>query len=42
VYDVPEKVDKTVAQMKLKALGIKIDELTPQQKQYLVSWEMGT
>lgn len=42
VYDVPEKVDKTVAQMKLKALGIKIDELTPQQKKYLLSWEMGT
>jgi len=42
VYDVPEKVDKTVAQMKLKALGIKIDDLTPQQKKYLVSWEMGT
>lgn len=42
VYDVPEKLDKTVAQMKLKALGIKIDELTSQQKKYLVSWEMGT
>ncbi len=42
VYDVPEKVDKTVAQMKLKALGIQIDELTPQQKKYLLSWEMGT
>lgn len=42
VYDVPEKIDKTVAQMKLKALGIKIDELTPQQKKYLVSWEIGT
>jgi adenosylhomocysteinase len=42
VYDVPEKVDKTVARMKLKALGIKIDELTPQQKKYLTSWELGT
>jgi len=42
VYDVPEKVDKAVAQMKLKALGIQIDELTPQQKKYLLSWEMGT
>lgn len=42
VYDVPEKLDKTVAQMKLKALGIKIDELTSQQKKYLASWEMGT
>ncbi len=42
VYDVPERIDKTVAQMKLKSLGIKIDELTPQQKKYLASWEMGT
>ena len=42
VYDVPEKVDKTVAKMKLKALGIKIDELTQEQRNYLHSWEMGT
>ena len=42
VYDVPEDVDKTVARMKLRALGIKIDELTPQQKKYLISWELGT
>jgi adenosylhomocysteinase len=42
VYDVPEKVDKMVAKMKLKALGIKIDELTQEQKRYLGSWEIGT
>ena len=42
VYDVPEKVDKTVARMKLKALGMKIDELTQEQRNYLHSWEMGT
>ncbi len=42
VYDVPEKVDKLVAKMKLKALGVKIDELTKEQKEYLLSWEMGT
>ncbi len=42
VYDVPEKLDKTVAKMKLKALGIKIDELTQEQRKYLHSWEMGT
>ena len=42
VYDVPEKIDKTVAKMKLKALGIKIDELTQEQRNYLHSWEMGT
>ena len=42
VYDVPRQVDKSVAQMKLKARGIKIDKLTPEQKKYLSSWEMGT
>jgi adenosylhomocysteinase len=31
-----------VAKMKLKALGIKIDELTQEQKRYLGSWEIGT
>ena len=42
VYDVPREVDKSVARMKLKAKGIKIDKLTKEQKKYLSSWEMGT
>lgn len=42
VYDVPESVDQSVARMKLKAKGVKIDKLTPEQKKYLSSWEMGT
>lgn len=42
VYGVPEKIDKTVSSLKLKAMGIKIDTLTPEQKKYLASWEMGT
>ncbi|MEQ9618637.1 MAG: adenosylhomocysteinase [Deltaproteobacteria bacterium] len=42
VYDVPREVDQAVARMKLKAKGIKIDTLTPEQKKYLSSWEMGT
>ena len=42
VYDVPREVDQAVARMKLKAKGIKIDKLTPEQKKYLSSWEMGT
>ena len=42
VYDVPEKVDQSVARMKLKAKGVAIDKLTPEQKKYLSSWEMGT
>lgn len=42
VYSVPEKIDKEIALLKLKAMGIKIDTLTPAQKKYLKSWEMGT
>lgn len=42
VHDVSEKIEKKVALLKLKSLGIKIDKLTPEQAAYLASWEMGT
>ncbi len=42
VYVVPEKIDAQIAALKLKSMGIKIDKLTPEQKKYLSSWEMGT
>lgn len=42
VYSVPEKIDNTIARLKLKSMGIKIDRLTPAQRKYLRSWEMGT
>jgi adenosylhomocysteinase len=42
VYTVPKDIDETVAELKLKAMEIKIDELTPEQKKYLSTWEMGT
>jgi adenosylhomocysteinase len=42
VYSVPEKIDKDIAFLKLKAMGAKIDILTAEQKKYLASWEMGT
>jgi adenosylhomocysteinase len=42
VYKVPDNIDKNIADLKLKSLGIKIDKLTPEQKKYLASWEMGT
>ena len=42
VYAVPEEIDKEIARLKLSSLGIKIDELTPEQKEYLNSWEQGT
>ncbi len=42
VYSVPEELDRDVARLKLKSLGVEIDELTEEQKRYLSSWEMGT
>jgi len=42
VYPVPKSIDSKVARLKLKAMGIKIDGLTGEQKRYLSSWEMGT
>ena len=42
VYSVPEKIDSQIARLKLKSMGIAIDVLTPAQKHYLASWEMGT
>jgi adenosylhomocysteinase len=42
VYAVPKDIDETVAELKLKAMGVSIDELTEEQKKYLATWEMGT
>ncbi len=42
VYNVPGEIDREVARLKLKAMGIKIDALTDEQKKYLESWEIGT
>jgi adenosylhomocysteinase len=42
VYPVPEDIDKNIAALKLQAMGIEIDVLTPMQAKYLVSWEEGT
>jgi len=42
VYPVPEDIDKEIARLKLKSMGISIDVLTPQQEKYLASWQEGT
>jgi adenosylhomocysteinase len=42
VYKVPDNIDKNIARLKLKSMGIKIDSLTAEQKKYLSSWELGT
>ncbi len=42
VYRLPDEIDVMIASLKLNVLGVKIDELTPEQKRYLSSWEEGT
>jgi adenosylhomocysteinase len=42
VLSLPEKLDNQVAALKLKSMGAAIDKLTPEQKKYLSSWDMGT
>ena len=42
VYPLPEEIDRTVARLQLEAMGVEIDELTPEQAKYLSSWESGT
>jgi adenosylhomocysteinase len=42
VYNVPEEIEDYISSLKLKTMGIEIDELTEEQNRYLNSWEMGT
>jgi len=42
VYVLPREIDETIARIKLSSMGIKIEELTEEQKNYLRSWEHGT
>jgi adenosylhomocysteinase len=42
VYSVPKEIDETVASLKLSGMGIRIDEMTEEQKKYVTSWESGT
>ncbi|MDJ0725237.1 MAG: adenosylhomocysteinase [Prochloraceae cyanobacterium] len=42
LHSIPEDVDKEIARLKLQAMGIKIDTLTPEQIKYINSWTVGT
>jgi adenosylhomocysteinase len=42
VYPVPEEIDQQIARLKLAAMGVSIDVLTPAQEAYLNEWRMGT
>ena len=42
VHVLPAEVDQEIASLKLRALGISIDTLTPEMLEYMTSWETGT
>jgi adenosylhomocysteinase len=42
VYPVPEAIDREIAGLKLAAMGVKIDQLSPRQERYLAAWQEGT
>lgn len=42
VYRVPQDIDSDIARLKLRSMGVRIDALTEEQKNYLSSWELGT
>jgi adenosylhomocysteinase len=42
VYSIPDAIDREIARLKLNAMGVTIDSLTPEQEKYLNSWEEGT
>ncbi len=42
VYNVPQEIDELVARLKLKFMGVQIDEMSEEQKRYVSGWEHGT
>jgi adenosylhomocysteinase len=42
VYAVPEEIDREIARLKLRSMGVKVDKLTAAQEKYLASWNEGT
>jgi len=42
VHRIPVELDQEIARLKLQAMGVAIDTLTPAQRKYLASWDMGT
>ena len=42
VYPVPKEIDAEIARRKLATMGIKVDVLTAEQKEYLAAWQEGT
>src|SRR3974390_3560969 len=42
VYPVPDDIDREIARLKLRSMGISIDVLTAEQEKYMASWQEGT
>jgi adenosylhomocysteinase len=42
VHRIPRELDAEIARLKLQAMGVSIDAVTPEQQKYLGSWEQGT
>jgi len=42
VHKLPKEIDDEIAFLKLRSMGVKIDKLTAEQKEYLSSWKTGT
>jgi adenosylhomocysteinase len=42
VYNVPQEIDEQVARLKLRGMGIEIDQMTEEQKEYVKQWRYGT
>jgi adenosylhomocysteinase len=42
VYPMPAVIDREIARLKLAAMGVEIDTLTPEQEKYLASYDLGT
>ncbi|WP_181687337.1 adenosylhomocysteinase [Halorhabdus salina] len=42
VYNVPDRLDREVAEIKLDAEGVRFDEVTDAQREYMESWQHGT
>lgn len=42
VHILPKEVDQEIASLKLHAMGVKMDVLTPEMLEYMTSWETGT
>ena len=42
LYSIPEELDQEIASLKLKAMGVNYDTMTPEQIEYINTWTAGT